>query len=381
MSPAFAIIRGTCGWRSITAPSSAALGDALAESPEHGTARRAEAAGHSWHARVDQIEAILEPAVSVADISPPRPLISAIIVSYNTREMTLECLRTLETELRGCDTEIFLVDNASHDGSAEAVRAAFPRVRVIANAVNTGFGAANNRAMQEARGRYYLLLNSDAFPLPGALGKLVEYLQEHPAVGVVGPRLLNADGSMQLSCFRFPTPRQTWCENLWLSSLFPQHPVLGNYRRWPHDRERLVDWVGGACMLLRREVVEEVGGFDERFFLYAEETDWQRRMRDAGWEIAFTPTSVVTHLGGASGASTKARTNRHFFDSLDRYERKHHGLTGLVSLRAAMIAGCGLRAILWTLTWLARPRQRAVAGVKARLHAWLFLRQATHWSV
>ena len=140
--------------------------------------------------------------------------------------------------------------------------------------------------------------------------------------------------------------------------------MLGNYRRWAHDSERLVDWIGGACMLVRREVVEQVGGFDERFFLYAEETDWQRRMRDGGWEIAFTPAVEVTHLGGASGASTKAQTNRHFFDSLDRYERKHHGLAGLLSLRCAMIAGCGMRAVLWSLTWLLRPRQRAAGRRK-----------------
>ena len=112
---------------------------------------------------------------------------------------------------------------------------------------------------------------------------------------------------MQLSCFRFPTPRQAWVENLWVSALFPEHPVLGDYRRWAHDSERQVDWIVGACMLVRREVVEQVGGFDEAFFLYAEETDWQRRMRDGGWEIAFTPAAEVTHLGGASGASEQAR--------------------------------------------------------------------------
>jgi GT2 family glycosyltransferase len=102
-------------------------------------------------------------------------------------------------------------------------------------------------------------------------------------------------------------------------------------------------------------------------------------MRDGGWEIAFTPEAEVTHLGGASGASERARINRNFFDSLDRYERKHHGLAGLISLRCAMIVGCGLRAVLWAMTWLLRPQRRAVAGSKARLHSWLFLRQATHW--
>jgi GT2 family glycosyltransferase len=359
-----------------------ALREALVEVPAKSIARRAEAEGHSWQARVEQIERIMHEAdrrfAITASTGESRPALSVIVISYNTRGMTLSCLRTLGVELHGSDAEILLVDNASHDGSVDAVRTAFPHVRVIASATNVGFGAANNLAMKAARGRFFLLLNSDAFPKPGAVAALMQYLETHPKVGAVGPRLLNEDGSMQLSCFRFPTPRQAWFENLWISSLFPTHAVLGNYRRWAHDSERLVDWIGGACMLVRREVVEQVGGFDERFFLYAEETDWQRRMRDGGWEIAFTPLVEVTHLGGASGASTKTETNRHFFDSLDRYERKHHGLAGLLSLRGAMIAGCGMRAILWALTWLLRPRRRALAGAKARLHSWLVLRQATH---
>jgi GT2 family glycosyltransferase len=131
-------------------------------------------------------------------------------------------------------------------------------------------------------------------------------------------------------------------------------------------------------MLLPRAVYERVGGFDERFFMYSEESDWQRRIHDAGWQVAFTPSAEVTHLGGASGASDKARINRYFFDSLDRYERKHHGLAGLVSLRAAMAIGCLVRAVAWSLL-AAVPRRRNAARAKARLNSWLFIRQTTHW--
>lgn len=113
--------------------------------------------------------------------------------------------------------------------------------------------------------------------------------------------------------------------------------------------------------------------------MYSEETDWQKRIRKAGWQIAFTPSGEVTHLGGASGAAEAARINRHFFTSLDRYERKHHGVLGLVSLRAAMTLGCFLRAVAWSAVWGAFPRRRAQAQKKARLQAWLFVRQATHW--
>lgn len=311
-------------------------------------------------------------------VTPDRPTISIIIVSYNTRRMTLECLRTLYAGLGELTAEVWLVDNASQDGSADAVAEGFPAVRLIRNFANKGFAAANNQAMQLAAGEYFLLLNSDAFVAPGAVAALLAYLRSHSEVGMVGPRLSNEDGSLQRSCFRFPTPARAWLENLWVSALLPGHWAAGDYRRWPHDSERRVDWVIGACLLVRREVFEQVGGFDERFFMYAEETDWQRRIRDRGWDIGFTPAAVVTHLGGASGAREKARINRHFFDSLDFYERKHHGLRGLVALRAAMVLGCCLRAPLWAAAG-ALPRLRAVARSKVRLLCWLIVRQATHW--
>ena len=305
--------------------------------------------------------------------------LSVIIVSYNTREMTLECLRVLMPELAGFSFEIFLVDNASSDGSVPAVRAAFPQVQCIENPQNSGFGAANNLAMKEARGEFLLLLNSDAFPKPGAIAHLVNCLQTHPEAGAAGPRLLNADGSLQLSCFKFPTPLRCWMENLWLSAALPRHPIIGDYRLWPHDTERQVDSVIGACMLVRRSVYQQVGGFDERFFMYSEETDWQWRMQKAGWGVVFTPASEVTHLAGASGASEKPQISRYFFESLDWYVRKHHGLSGLISVRLAMVIGCGLRALLWSAVMLAQPRRRDLARAKASLLGWLVVRQATKW--
>lgn len=314
-------------------------------------------------------------------VTPSAPRISVIVVSYNTRALTLECLRTLSAELDGLAAEVILVDNASADETAAAVTGAFPRVRLIANAHNVGFAAASNQAMRAARGGVFLLLNSDAFPEAGAVRKLVEYLDQHPAVGVVGPRLVNADGSVQASCFPFPTPVRAWLENLWLPKVLPPGSRWGDYRRWQHDEERLVPWVIGACMLVRREVYERLGGFDEHFFMYAEETDWQRRIRDAGWKIAFMPTAQVKHLGGASGVDEKSRINRHFFQSLDYYECKHHGVGGLVVLRIAMLAGALLRIPGWAGVWLIAPRRRPVAASKLKLLSWLSLRQATRWNV
>jgi len=312
-------------------------------------------------------------------MSEPSPLVSVVIVSYNTRAMTLDCLRALYASLGEMPAEVWVVDNASHDGSAQAVREAFPQAYVLANTDNKGFGAANNQALRQARGEFLMLLNTDAFVGADTVERLVAYLNLHPRAAIVGPRLLNGDGSLQPSCYRYPSPGRAWLENLGVSPLLARHPKWGDYKKWPHDAEQNVDWVIGACLLLRRAAYDDVGGFDETFFMYAEETDWQRRFRDKGWEIAFTPSGMVTHLGGASGASESARVNAHFFDSLDYYTHKHHGVLGLISLRGAMVVGCGLRALLWSLVALAVPARRPSARARAKLQAWLFRRQATHW--
>ena len=315
----------------------------------------------------------------MTDISPK--LLSVIIVSYNTREMTLQCLETLYKDLAlvGVENcEVIVVDNASKDGSIEAVRSAYPDVVAVPNPRNAGFGAANNLAMGMARGKYFLLLNSDAFPLQGAIAAMLNCIERYPKAAMVGPRLLNADGSLQISCYRFPSPVRAWVENLWISSVLPSGSALGDYRKWAHDVECTVDSVIGACMLVRREAFEEVGGFDERYFMYQEETDWQKTFKERGWTVVFTPTSQVTHLGGASGKAESAKISETFFESLDIYQRKHHGLFGMVQVRLAMIVGCGARMVLWSLVSLL-PSRRKSAQAKARLHGKLFLRQATQW--
>lgn len=296
--------------------------------------------------------------------------ISAIIVSFNTCEMTLRCLRALNAALEGISSEILVVDNASTDGSVEAIRRAFPKVVVIEKGANGGFGAANNEAMAIAHGEFLLLLNSDAFPETGAVRTMLDFMRANPKVGVTGPRTHYADGSLQTSCYRLSSPSYAWLENLWLSD---------GYKHWPHDMDRRVEFVIGACMCVRSEVYRKVGGFDERFFMYSEEADWQHRIQDAGWEIWFVPEAQITHLGGASGATDRKFINRHFFDSLDAYVRKHHGLVGLVSLRAAMAVGCSLRTILWAVNALI-PRRRPEALAKVRHHSQLLVRQTTHWA-
>jgi GT2 family glycosyltransferase len=306
--------------------------------------------------------------------------VSVLIVSFNTRAITLQCLEALSRAMASVSGEVIVVDNASSDGSAEAIRQQCPEVRVIVSETNLGFGGANNLAMRHARGRYWVLLNSDAFVGPDTLATLLRDMDARPEVGVLGPKLLNSDGSTQRSCFRYPSPGRAWLENLAVPKLLKPCHHLGDYRKWAHDESGPVDWVVGACLVVRRAVVDQVGGFDERFFMYAEETDWQKRIRDAGWGIRFTPKTRVTHLGGASGAAEAARVNHHFFESLDRYARKHHGRLGLVSLRLAMVTGALLRLPAWALMYIGRPPRRKVARAKIGHYGWLMRRQLSHWS-
>ncbi len=301
-------------------------------------------------------------------------MLSIIIISFNTRDTTLRCLRSVFAHLEGVGAEVIVVDNASADGSADAVAAEFPQVVLIRNPDNAGFGAANNLAMTRAKGDVFLLLNSDAFLSSGALPAMLKVLDDQPKVGMVGPRLLNADGSLQRSCYRFPSPGVAWREALWISAVAPAASFLGDLRKWPHDALYHPEWVVGACMMVRRSVYETVGGFDPKFFMYAEETDWQKRIRAAGWGIAFTPAAQVTHLGGASGADDKPKINTYFFSSGDYYYRKHHGSLGMHSARAAMTVGTLLRLPLWGVMWLALPKRRANLGAKMRLRMWLIWR-------
>jgi GT2 family glycosyltransferase len=291
--------------------------------------------------------------------------LSVVIVSYNTRELTLRCLGDLCADLGGLSAEVFVVDNGSADGSVPAVRGAFPSVTVIDVGRNVGFGAANNMALRQATGEYALLLNTDAFVQPGAVAALVSYLGGHPRTAVVGPRLLNADGSLQRSCYKFPGPARALCENTLLTAALPNHPQLGDYRAWNHDAEREVGFVIGACMLVRRSAIEQVGLLDEQFFMYSEETDWCRRFRDAGWATAFTPAATVVHLNGSSGKQQADRVFNEFNRSAERYIFKHHGTSGLVVFRACMIVGSCIRIVLFGLRALVPGR-----GAEAWRRVW-----------
>ena len=231
--------------------------------------------------------------------SEPRPPVAIVIVNHNTQEYLRACLETLDPD----ESEaIIVVDNASSDGSPAMVRARFPHVRLLSMPTNLGYGAGANLAIAACSAPYVLVLNSDTRLPPGAGAALATYLDRHPTVGLAGPRLLNPDGTLQRSCYPFPRPLNVALRWTGLGGLVGRIP--GARQIYPptssHARARDVDWVIGAALAIRRAAHEVVDGFDERFFMYAEEVDLCYRLRQAGWRTHFAPVTEITHVGGAS---------------------------------------------------------------------------------
>lgn len=287
-------------------------------------------------------------------------LLSVLVVSWNTRDLLAAALTSLKVEMQRLspdlsDVEVFVVDNNSADGSAAMVAAEHPWVKLTANAENRGFAAGNNQALVQSSGRYVLLLNPDTEVKPGSIETLIKFLESHPRAGVVAPQLLNSDGSIQRSCRAFPTFAGMLFELIGLSRLFPPGSAFGAQFRhykmldWNHDDERQVDQPEGACLMIKREVLDQVGNLDEGYFMLFEEVDWCFRVKKAGWEIWFTPTAQIVHHYGQSIKQVKVPMILSSHRGLYRFWHKHYrgnrwwldgfayvGLMALAYVRIAM---------------------------------------------
>ncbi len=267
--------------------------------------------------------------------------VSAIVVSYNAAPW-IE--RSLES-LRGTGAEVIVVDNGSTDGTLELVRERFPEARVIEQE-NRGFGAGNNAGMRAASGRYFLLLNPDAWLADGALDAMVAFADEHPEAAVVGPRLLNPDGSLQRSVRGYPTPWRLATEYFFLRKLAPRSEALNALfgAGFDHRSVRDADYLFGACMLVRRDAVDSIGVFDEDFFLMSEEVDWCYRFHQAGWKVLFYPEAEAYHVVGASlnPARFKDVVRGHL-----QFLRKHRGEQVAERARRVMLWGLRARGLMF----------------------------------
>jgi GT2 family glycosyltransferase len=301
------------------------------------------------------------------------PSLAIVIVSYNTRDLLRDCLRSIGPGGAACALDIWVVDNASRDGSAAMVHAEFPHVHVIDSRRNGGYAYANNLALRQVVGDgewgmeaststpppdYVLLLNPDTIVPPGALDALVSFLEAHPAVGACGPKLLLGDGSLDLACRRsFPTPEIAFYRMTGLARMFPRSPRFGRYNmsHLDPDLQTEVDAVVGACMLVRGAVVREVGLLDEAYFMYGEDLDWAYRIKQYGWKIMYVPSVTVHHFKRASSRQRPFGSIRAFYAAMRIFHRKHYAATTPAPLNALIELGITLKEVWGIGSNLLRP--------------------------
>lgn len=261
--------------------------------------------------------------------------IDVLVVNFNTAAL----LQPMFDALRQADSaklaSYLVVDNASVDNSLECLAKVCPEAVLVSNNKNVGFGRANNQLLEHLQGKYALLLNTDAFVAPDTLAKTIEYMDAHPDCGVLGVRLVGRDGDLQPCCRYFPTPLNVFVGRTGLGRFFPGLKMVDEMT-WDHDSVRECDWLPGCFYLVRREVLDQVGLFDPRYFLYYEEVDHCKRVKQAGWKVVYYPHTTVVHIGGESSKSVaeldaaSRQISTLQIESELLYFRKHHGVSGLI---------------------------------------------------
>jgi GT2 family glycosyltransferase len=318
------------------------------------------------HRQPDDLQAYAQPRLAPAELD-----LSIIIVSYNVRDLLLACLASLEGWLATTKqrVEVLVVDNASSDGSADSVRRRFPSTKLLELTRNLGFAAANNRAAAQARGETLVFLNPDTTVAGDAFGQMLTYLHEHPDVGVVGPRIVYPDGTTQPTRRRFPTRRTGFLESTIVQQFWHDNRALRRYYVADRSNDELqeVDWLVGACLMVRRETLDSAGLFDERFFMYSEEVEWAHRVREAGWRIVYLPSAlIVHHEGGSSRADLPARQINFDTSKVLLYERLHgRRVAGMlrVFLLGSYLLKAGIEAIKGAL-----GHKRSLRAQRVRLY-------------
>ena len=278
------------------------------------------------------------------------------VVTWNTRDLTVDALRRLLDTDQGVTLRLLVHDNASADGTPEAVRERVPEAEIEVSPDNLGFAAGVNRLLARSDAPWFLALNSDAWPEPGAIAAMVAAAQRHPRAAAIAPRLVRPDGELEHSTHPFPSIKVALASGVGARGRWAERHAL--HGAWMHTRERAVDWAVGAALLIRREALDQIGGFDESFFMYVEDLEWCHRAQRHGWEIWFTPEAVVVHVGNASGEKRYGRTRTAtWLANTYRFYRRHHGPMATTAYRTANAFGAAsgsVRALMHRNRGLAR---------------------------
>ncbi|OPA76072.1 glycosyl transferase family 2 [Paenibacillus selenitireducens] len=253
--------------------------------------------------------------------------LSIIILNYNTRQLTLDCLQSVYSSITKFSYEVIIIDNHSKDDSVQHFQQQYPMATLIANEDNVGFSRANNQGIRIAQGRYILLLNSDTIVEPDTLDIMIRFMDEQPNVGASGCKVVLPDGSLDKACRRgFPTPSASFYYAFGFSKLFPNNPRFNQYQLGylSSDESYPIDCLVGAFMLVRREAIDQVGMLDEEFFMYGEDIDWCYRIKEAGWQIYYYAETKITHYKGASSRRKPYKIIYEFHRAMYLFHRKHY---------------------------------------------------------
>jgi len=294
------------------------------------------------------------------------PVVSVIIVTWNGKKYALECLEALLERGNALPMEIIVVDNASTDGTPEAIRERFPHVLLVRNDANFGFARANNIGIARSRGEYVCLVNSDVVVPAGCLDKMVQYLALHPDIGLLGPKMLSPNGGIGLSVMRLPTVSNTICCALGLHCIFPASQLFSGFlmEDYEYDRTEDVEVLTGWFWMVPRIALQQVGGLDERFFMYGEDIDWCHRFLKAGWRVVFYSDAEALHYGAASSAKAPTRFYIEMHRANLQYFRKYYGRIGSVGYLFATWLHEVVRIVGYSLVYCYRPRGRSAAAFK-----------------
>ncbi|HTC65524.1 MAG TPA: glycosyltransferase family 2 protein [Candidatus Acidoferrum sp.] len=297
--------------------------------------------------------------------------LSVVIVSWNTRQLVLDCLNSLENCRLHMAMEVILVDNASADDTVECVRKQFPNTLIIQNSENLGFARANNLGLQASSGEFIALINSDVQVPNGSLEKMVSYMKENRDIGMLGPKMILRDGTTGQSCYRYPTVGRWFTEALSLSTILNKTAGFGDFKMsdFKHDRTMEVDVLTGWFWLVRREAIQQIGLLDTQFFMYGEDIDWPKRFHDGKWKVVFYSEANAIHYCGASSDRAPVR----FYVEMNRanlqYFRKHHNIIGVIGFWIAIWLHQTLRLIGYSLVFAVQKRRREIAAHKVKRSA------------
>jgi hypothetical protein len=285
--------------------------------------------------------------------------LSIVIICWNDWNVIKDCLESIYGGAPSLDFEVIVSDNGSTDGSPELIRQNFPRVKVVENKANLGFGKGNNAGIEVASGEYTWILNPDTIVHSDALDAFVAFADRHPEAGAFGCRVLNPDGSYQISARPFPTLWRDWLGALYLRGIARIFPWLASdfYTGWKGETERTVDWQSGCCVLFRTNLLKKLGAFDEQFFYHFEEVDLCRRVWDAGFSIRFTPGATITHLGGQSVGRFPIRFELEKCRNRYRYYYKHFGPEAARNVRYALLARILIRRLGYKVIAFVKPSE------------------------